>query len=356
MMQDINRNNYETYAIDYINGDLSLEDAALFKAFLDHHPDIEAEIKMFDMFENDEIEIDSENFKNSMKAELNTNNINAENFEELCIAYTEDDIHQKQKEALETYASGSQDRRKMLNTYKHLKLDDEEIIFPDKNLLKHQQNKRHHFIWYQSAAAIVLISLMLMTPKWGRHTEHHQTALDIENNDNKTPQTKEKETIIVADEITIDKKNESTQPINHYEAAIEKETDMPRTPIFVASVKSIKAGLLTSAPKAEITHPYEKEYRHSIETKYTYQLAMSKVYSPNRDPNETQKKANEKSVNFKKVIDGSLRIFEVIAETDMSKKQQKANENETFKEMFRKEINETLEIEESFALQTLEVE
>ncbi len=99
----INRNNYEQYCIDYLEGKLSPPEMEYFLLFLSENPDIKQQLEEMEVkpVNQDNISFaDKEYLKKGKKLQLP---VNRYNFNDFCIAYTEDDLSDIQKDELKKF-------------------------------------------------------------------------------------------------------------------------------------------------------------------------------------------------------------------------------------------------------------
>lgn len=160
---NINRENYEAWFLDYIEGKLDEAEVAGLKAFLANNPDLENEL-----FSYEEIVLQPQIHKLENKNELKKSfseviNINTENFDEFCIARLEGDLNPSEIRVFDKFIDENPSK---LNDYKlYLKTlleVDKSISFPYKSKLKHynvNSNKRS-LLWLASAAASITIIVL----------------------------------------------------------------------------------------------------------------------------------------------------------------------------------------------------
>jgi len=168
-MIDINRNNYEEYFLDFIEGNLSPSDKNLFMSFLDENPDLKKELELYEekpisyekyLFEN----------KSTLKKGSVLSEITSNNFDELCIAKIENDLTQKEENDFDIYINQDTQKRKEFDLYKLTKIEiDDSILFKDKELLKKKTAgfafRKHYTLISAAASVIILIALYLFIPK-----------------------------------------------------------------------------------------------------------------------------------------------------------------------------------------------
>lgn len=134
---EINRHNYEIYAIDFIEGQMSPSEAAVFIAFLADNPDIAHEVELM---RDSDTESDAPHIHQDfsfLKKDYSQITISNNNFEEICIAYHEGDLNENIQKKLIAFISDIPERQKIFNTYRQLKIvPDEGIVFKSGNSLK----------------------------------------------------------------------------------------------------------------------------------------------------------------------------------------------------------------------------
>jgi hypothetical protein len=152
---EINRHNYEAYAIDFIEGKMSPSVAAAFIAFLTDNPDIAQEVELLRDFDTDTNMPPVHQDFSFLKKDYNNIKLDSNNFEELCIAYHEGDLNENTQKSLIEFIHNNKKRQEIFNTYKQLKIvPDQRIAFGSKGSLK-QKNA----VWLNSRR-IALISTM----------------------------------------------------------------------------------------------------------------------------------------------------------------------------------------------------
>lgn len=94
-MNNINRNNYEPYFLDFLEGTISPQDKKKLMLFLDSNQDLREELYSFEP-----IKLQNENYvypeKSSLKKQFLLNMDNSDNFDYLCIAQMEGDLSEKE--------------------------------------------------------------------------------------------------------------------------------------------------------------------------------------------------------------------------------------------------------------------
>lgn len=126
----ITRENYEIYVIDYLDGNLSIEDQKALMLFLDRHIDLKEEFELMSDFQMPAVNVTFEQ-KNELKKDLTEQNIDDSNIDEWCIAAIENDLTDTNKEIFESQLQGREEFQKIYALYRQLKLKAEDIQYPD---------------------------------------------------------------------------------------------------------------------------------------------------------------------------------------------------------------------------------
>jgi len=195
---EINRQNYEMYILDYIEGQLPENMVLAMLTFLKNNPEIEVEANA--LMENAFV---AENIKFSDKESLKKNPEHdipgISKFEQLSIAYLENDILPLELENLNKILE--QDKAK---STEHLLLNktklqpDFSIVFPDKKQLKQLHGTfrlTKKLIYYAVAAGIALILGFGFLFRQNNHLEYGKT-IAFNNHDFKNRQLAEIQVVI----------------------------------------------------------------------------------------------------------------------------------------------------------------
>jgi hypothetical protein len=174
----INRNNYELYFMDYLDGNLSDRDILMLEDFLLINPDLRAELEG-----TENIILTPDKFDYNQKELLKkpdlTLPVNEDNFEDFCIAETEGDLNDHQRSGLAEFLKQNPGFENLLRLFSSLHLlPDQTIIFPGKEKLKKKLVLIPAGILYPllSAAAVLAIVLILNF----RHENNNIEGLNAE--------------------------------------------------------------------------------------------------------------------------------------------------------------------------------
>ncbi len=167
-MININRNNYEEYFIDFLDGNLNQTEREQLFLFLDANPDLKKELENFDGELVIKGEVSYENksilLKKSLLAEVTSTN-----FDELCIASLEGDLNQAEEKYFQELIDEDSKKRKEFEVFKLTKFSHEEaIVFKHKHVLKKIAKPRfkwNYAIISTAASIIILMGIYFLLPK-----------------------------------------------------------------------------------------------------------------------------------------------------------------------------------------------
>lgn len=179
-MTAINKNNYEAYFLDYIEGKLSEAQTTALMRFLDANPDLKEELEGLEMVK---LEPDKQirfEARETLKKPLIKPyaNINEQNYEEYFVAAAEGDLSETDSDGLMFFLKGNPSLKKDFEFIAQCRLQpDYKIIFADKASLKRNSTiplftKRLYYGIAVAASLAVLVGLALMfEPDFGRKEE-----------------------------------------------------------------------------------------------------------------------------------------------------------------------------------------
>lgn len=152
----INRNNYEAFFVDYLEGKLDEKLVDDFIEFLQQNPDLKEELSLFE-----NISIEDEEITFNKKELLLKEKYDAEQaFNEAAIAVLENEISVSEKAEFENYLKNHPEKQKEAELFKLTKLQpDESIIFNRKNKLFRKETGRTVLLWSMRVAAVFLLSI-----------------------------------------------------------------------------------------------------------------------------------------------------------------------------------------------------
>ena len=160
---DINRNNYEAFLLDLLEGRLSVEEERELNEFLKHHPEHVVDLPDIDLFSLEKNHVIFPG-KDQLRKEFPAadTHISAANFDLFCIARMEGDLSPQQEEEHRTMVSGDDRRLEEWSTWKKTRLVPEQIHFAGKKSLKRKKAVRGRMIWLSVLSAAATLTLLLI--------------------------------------------------------------------------------------------------------------------------------------------------------------------------------------------------
>ena len=128
----IDRSNYETWFIDWLDGNLTETQAGQLKNFLAENPDLEEELQ--ELSEIRLIGIASE-FKVKNRLLKNPSDLSADQFDNLCAGFIENDLSVNEKNELLEIISADPERKQIFDIFSKLKLVPYKISYKHKKKL-----------------------------------------------------------------------------------------------------------------------------------------------------------------------------------------------------------------------------
>lgn len=153
----INRNNYESFFIDYLEGNLDEKLVDDFIEFLTQNPDLKEELAMFSP-----VAIEPANLEFNRKELLYKEKFDLESeFTEAAIANLEGDLNDDEKVAFETYIATHPEKKHDLNLFEKTRLiADQSVVYQKKNELYKTTPLKTILLWSGRVAAVLVIALL----------------------------------------------------------------------------------------------------------------------------------------------------------------------------------------------------
>lgn len=175
-MNKVNLNNYEIFALDYIEGNLSMEDSAAFNLFLQNHPEIRNEINNL---KNDPINFESDvefDQKLNLKKEALLNeDINLSNYQNYFVAFHEGDLSDKSKSKVDEFVNQNTSTTEAFTLFSKIRFTlDKTVHYPLKRQLKKPTPLVFLYRGLRVAASLALIlgvSWYFIQPKEKHYTQ-----------------------------------------------------------------------------------------------------------------------------------------------------------------------------------------
>lgn len=153
----INRDNYEAYFIDYLEGNLSERVVDDFIEFLQKNPDLKKELSLFESL----VKAEAEDVVFQHKEKLYKEKYDSEKiFNQAAVAQLEGDLSATEEKEFEDYLSKHPEKKKKLQLFNPILLTpDESVKFPNKKTLYHYSVRKTVLLWSTRVAAILILAL-----------------------------------------------------------------------------------------------------------------------------------------------------------------------------------------------------
>ena len=242
---EINKNNYEAYFLDYLEGNLNENIVNDFIEFLQQNPDLKEELSFLEI-----VAIEPENISFNKKENLFKQKLDSEKeFDKAAIASLEGDISASDKSEFENYIAEHPGKNKDVALFGKTKLQpDKTIVFSKKKKLYHHSIQRNVFVWAGRIAAILVIAFAFFTL-----TDKPANDLILENKVAKVEDKKDKKV--------------ATKELKQIPVKIQKED-----PVKIKK-NVVKPVIKKSAPK-----PKHKSLREDTKGRLTHEdIAMNRT-------------------------------------------------------------------------------
>jgi hypothetical protein len=151
-MNRITKHNYESYYLDYLEGNLKAEDVAALLLFLEQHPDLKCE---FDTFEDARLELDNVTF--AKKPFLKT----MADADYLMIGAIENSNSELENKQLEKLLSGNKSFTTSFDLYKQTILNKSNVTYPNKKQLKRSASYIVYLYPFSAVAALLILFFLV---------------------------------------------------------------------------------------------------------------------------------------------------------------------------------------------------
>ena len=229
----INRNNYESYFIDYLEGNLDENLVDDFIEFLQINPDLKKELSFFEP-----VTAEAENIVFKGKEKLYKEKYDSENeFIKATIGSLEGDLPVKEKSEFDEYLSRHPRKKKEVELYSNTKIQpDESIVFKNKNKLYKQTTEKKLLLWSGRIAAALIVALAVywFTNESTNNNVGQTQIAEVKNNSQKPERPSEQ----INTQITIETNKEDPPKSKKSEKETIKPT--PKKSIKPKSSKSLR--------------------------------------------------------------------------------------------------------------------
>lgn len=152
----INRNNYEPFFIDYLDGNLDEKEVDDFLEFIQDNPDLKTELELAKPVQ---IEPETKIFNGKEKLFKELYDLEPE-FNRAAVERLEGDLSENEKEAFDAYLLSHPEKQKDFAQFNKTKLQaDKSIFFNKKHKLFHKSFGKTVLLWSMRAAAILVLAL-----------------------------------------------------------------------------------------------------------------------------------------------------------------------------------------------------
>jgi len=155
----INRHNYETYFILYMDNELGTEERRMVEMFVRQHPDLQEELELLMQFKlAPDAEIIYPGKEELMQAE-NGSPVNISNYEEWFTLYTDEELTADQREMVEQFILQHPGLAGEFRLFRATRSAPEPVLFPGKETLYRSEAKLRPLAgrWWRVAAAVLLL-------------------------------------------------------------------------------------------------------------------------------------------------------------------------------------------------------
>ena len=166
----IDRHNYEEHFILYMDNELSSDERRMVEAFVQNHPDLKEELDILLQYK---LEPDTNIIFTGKEDLIKINGstpVNSANYEEWLTLYIDNELTTQQKKSVDQFISNNPSAKEELSLLQKIKLQPEEIVFTNKELLFRREanpdsyrERRIPVLWWRVAAAVLILALGLTT-------------------------------------------------------------------------------------------------------------------------------------------------------------------------------------------------
>lgn len=155
---EINRNNYEAYFIDYLEGNLDERLVNAFIEFIKLNPDLKEELDLFESLSATPETISFEQKEKLYKEKYDSQ----KEFDNAAIAKLEGDISKDEEYKFNLYLTEHPEKKKEATLFSHTKLvSDTSITFDKKGKLYRQSNRKVFLLWSGRVAAVLILAFAI---------------------------------------------------------------------------------------------------------------------------------------------------------------------------------------------------
>jgi len=332
---NINKLNYESFVIDYLDGNLSAIETVRFMTFLENNLDVKEDIDGLDkVIITTDKKIFADKFSLKKDPVISVGIIGEDNYEDFFIASYEGDLSKEQELTLHDFLKKNKRLNDEFLLYGKLQIQPDDVVFVHKKSLKHSSSIS--IVRYLSVAATIIIFLV----SWfflGNHSQDLRAKTAMSQLDSHNSNMRLSPNILVK----IETANRQVVNIKYLKDAPELNNidivDSHKT-IYISSLKSksISEQLTDSyiytrlieqpesiiANSSEIfdselafVEPNDEDKRKGLIAR-VFNSQISKITQGFKSNRTNRSKLNDPA--YVKVIDGGLLVFNTLTGTETS--------------------------------------
>ena len=174
----INSENYESFYLDYLEGNLGENDTIELFAFLNIHPEFQVDDELFTL--ESSVPTLGDDFKNLLKTDIYSQVISLNNVDLFLIAQKEGQLNSEQSATLASFLELHPELKKEQKLYAAATLKaDQSIVYGNKGGLK-QKGKIILWPYFSAAAAACAVLLLWVLPNNNSELDAVSAAQDLE--------------------------------------------------------------------------------------------------------------------------------------------------------------------------------
>ncbi len=189
-MTRINKNNYEVFFVDYLDGALDPETLVEVENFLKENPDLKEELNGLNSVLIPEESKSCPDKKSLYKSVYDEK----ASFQDACVAFIEDDLSPAEKDNFEHFLHQHPELDKEVALYSRTKLKpDQSVVFGDKDRL--YQHPVRMITWYRIAAVAATLTAIVVIASLAGSFNHTESFAGLKTNTTSQKQSTEKSSI-----------------------------------------------------------------------------------------------------------------------------------------------------------------
>ncbi|MCB0402727.1 MAG: hypothetical protein KDD41_11625 [Flavobacteriales bacterium] len=222
-MSKIDKNNYEAYLLDYLEGNLSPELRAELLLFFEAHPELREDLDEFELFT---IAPEPTSFAQKESLKVEEDRIGIINYEEALIGEIEGENSPETSAGLAAFLQAHPEKQAELEAYQKTRLIAPAITFNDKAALKQKEDRVIPLYWWYSAAAAVILALFLLK---GINWNEEQVELPIAEEKIEQVEPAEEQTVPIKDQLLANESNsEKAEETKQQNGTVAPNQQLPK--------------------------------------------------------------------------------------------------------------------------------